>query len=414
MEYQYFEFRALERPLTKEEQQRIKNISKRVQLTSTQAVFPYNYGDISHPPEKLVEKYFDAMLYVTNFAVYQLIFRLPRSLVDLDALQPYIDAAEDLTTIVNKTHVVIKINIYDEGGGSGNFFIKGEGQIDELLPLRDDLMRGDLRLLYIAWLRAGYNDLRFWDNVGYNEEYEDDLEDDEDGEGKIMSAQDYYNVFPLLEGHEDTFVEPPVPPGLRQLTAPYHKFIELFDIDEALVDVAADASPDITESATPLEAYISLLSKEEQHSFLVRLANGEPLLHQVFQNRLQEVAPPSSRTAPATEQPRRPLRMLIAESKDRAKQLKEQKRKAADTAHQQYLTELATNEEERGWQRVLELIEHRKMPSYKKAVNLLVDLHEVAEKQGTVPQFEQRLDDIVKTYKTRWPLIKGLEEVNLR
>ena len=44
-EYQYYEFQAIDRPLTAKEQEQIKALSSRAQVTPTQATFLYHYGD---------------------------------------------------------------------------------------------------------------------------------------------------------------------------------------------------------------------------------------------------------------------------------------------------------------------------------------------------------------------------------
>ncbi len=40
-EYQYYEFQAIDRPLTEEQQAYMRSLSSRVELTPTQAVFTY-------------------------------------------------------------------------------------------------------------------------------------------------------------------------------------------------------------------------------------------------------------------------------------------------------------------------------------------------------------------------------------
>lgn len=87
-EYQYYEFQAIDRPLTAEEQGEIGSWSSRTHPTSTQAIFNYNYGDFPKSPEKVVEKYFAAMLYESNFGSKRLIFRLPCTIIDEKKLIP--------------------------------------------------------------------------------------------------------------------------------------------------------------------------------------------------------------------------------------------------------------------------------------------------------------------------------------
>ena len=49
-EYQYYEFQTIDRPLTPKEQAEIKELSSRVKLTPTQAIFLYNYGSFYNKP----------------------------------------------------------------------------------------------------------------------------------------------------------------------------------------------------------------------------------------------------------------------------------------------------------------------------------------------------------------------------
>ena len=60
-EYQYYEFQTIGRPLTPKEQAEIRELSSRVKLTPTQAIFLYNYGDFRNKPEDVLTKYFDMM-----------------------------------------------------------------------------------------------------------------------------------------------------------------------------------------------------------------------------------------------------------------------------------------------------------------------------------------------------------------
>ena len=88
-EYQYYEFQALDRRLTQTEQAAIAELSSRVHLTATSASFVYNYSDLPASPEKVLEQYFDAMLYISNWGSRRLMFRFPIELLQVDAIKPY-------------------------------------------------------------------------------------------------------------------------------------------------------------------------------------------------------------------------------------------------------------------------------------------------------------------------------------
>jgi len=53
-EYQFYEFQALDRPLSKKEMQEIARLSSRGELTPYQAIFVYNYGDFPAEADEIL------------------------------------------------------------------------------------------------------------------------------------------------------------------------------------------------------------------------------------------------------------------------------------------------------------------------------------------------------------------------
>ena len=152
-EYQYYEFQALDRPLTAQEQRAVSRLSSRVDPHPRRAIFVYNYSDFSGNPLEILAKYYDAMFYITNWGSVQLAFRLPARLVNLDQLKQYEFSYEDkINCYASGEHVIVNIERHDDSGSID--WVDGEDYLDSLLPLRDELMLGDYRLLYLAWLEA--------------------------------------------------------------------------------------------------------------------------------------------------------------------------------------------------------------------------------------------------------------------
>ncbi len=154
-EYQFYEFRAVDRPLNEEEMAAVNQLSSRVDLSAHHATFVYNYSDLPTRAETLLLKYFDAMFYVTNWGSCQLMFRFPKKAVDLDQMQaycrPYI--VEDFMSVTESgDYVLLNIQLHEEGSEWG--WVEGEGSLSRLISLRDDISRGDYRLLYLAWLKT--------------------------------------------------------------------------------------------------------------------------------------------------------------------------------------------------------------------------------------------------------------------
>jgi hypothetical protein len=88
-EYQYYEFLALDRPLTDKQRAELRSISTRAEITATRFVNEYQWGDLKGDPRKMMERYFDAFLYLANWGTRQLMFRLPRGVLDPETAGRY-------------------------------------------------------------------------------------------------------------------------------------------------------------------------------------------------------------------------------------------------------------------------------------------------------------------------------------
>ena len=191
-EYQYYEFQCVDRPLNAKEKQEISQVSSRAKVTSTQAIFNYSYGDFSYKPEKFLAQYFDLMYYIANWGTQQLMFRFPKDLISLKAIAPYcsyrfIDHSSIGDWVILNWEFSQEEGFYD--------WIEGEGTLSELVALRQELLEGDYRGLYLAWLKSI----------------------------TLAKEEDDINLSEL---------EPPVPAGLKQLSPAQTAFVETFDIDE--------------------------------------------------------------------------------------------------------------------------------------------------------------------------------------
>jgi hypothetical protein len=67
-EYQYYEFTAVDRPPTTSEQSELRSLSTRADISATSLVNTYEWGNFKADPRKLMERYFDAHLYLANWA----------------------------------------------------------------------------------------------------------------------------------------------------------------------------------------------------------------------------------------------------------------------------------------------------------------------------------------------------------
>ena len=99
-EYQYYEFQAIDRPLTDKQMAELRAISSRAEITPTRMTNVYHYGDFRGDPVELLASYFDAHLYEANWGSHTLMFGFPRNAVDLKQVMAYrVEAISDLSLI---------------------------------------------------------------------------------------------------------------------------------------------------------------------------------------------------------------------------------------------------------------------------------------------------------------------------
>lgn len=362
-EYQYYEFRALDRPLTPAEQTAVARLSSRVDPHPTRAVFTYSYSDFRGDPLDILARYYDAMFYIANWGTITLAFRFPKSLIPLSEVAPY--AIEDSITITEGEEYTILELTYNQDGGF-DYWIEGEGSLDALLPLRGDLMRQDYRLLYLAWLR-----------VAVANEWE-------------------------FEGEE---MEPPPPPGLDNLTPPLRAFCDLFQLDKTFLQVAnAGSAPATDQKKQNWETAIARMSPADQQAWLQRLVAGEPNLDILLRRHLQDSHPTASRRPKQGQRTVQQLREQIESIKQRQRQ---KARAAAEARRLQELESLAAREEST-WSLVTMSIEQGNGPAYDEAVGLLVKLHDLARHQGTEADYRRRVQNLRAKYSRRYALMRRM------
>jgi hypothetical protein len=369
-EYQYYEFRAIDRPLTEDEQNAVARLSSRVDPHPWRAVFVYHWSNFPGDSKQVLAQYYDAMLYLTNWGTRRLLFRFPGVLIDLEAAQAYCQPPYVDEFVAFSTHgetVLLDILFRDEERGE---WIEGEGWLGTLLPLRDDILRGDYRVLYLAWL-------------------------------KTLEVEDVL----------DSVIEPPVPPGLSKLTSALRAFVELFDVDTDLIQVAAERSGKIeAASQDDLRQAIAVLAPEEKDAFLLRLAQGETHLSLALKRRLRTLGHlPAAQDAASA---RRSVGELLAAARSLGERRRKEQAAAAEARRIAELEALARREGE-VWRQVEALIQQGKAKEYDQAIHLLLELKALAEYQCQQALFEDRVRAIHDQYSRRTALVRRLRRARL-
>ncbi|MGE3270317.1 MAG: hypothetical protein AB7P40_16305 [Chloroflexota bacterium] len=401
-EYQYYEFLAIDRPLSVEQMRELRSISTRAQITPTRMTNTYSYGDFRGDPVSLVAEYFDAHVYVANWGSHILMFGFPRQAIDLDILKQYAVAANSayvggLDVQVHGDRVVVTFGYNDEdGGGGGLDDEEAEGWMPSLVQLRADILQGDLRAMYLGWL-AG---------ATVNALETDDLDPDED-----CDAEGFEDEEPIPSA---TLLEPPVPPGLGKLTAPLKALAEFLSLSEGVIAAAAEQSArpgEIRPSAEAVASWVAALPPSEKDALLVRVVNGETLIGPELLRRMRAEIGPGA--AQDTGSPRRSGLALARAGAGRDAESERQRKAAELRTRQEYLDRLADREDWL-WQRVEELVGQKQARPYDEAVTLLVDLRDLAERRIQLREFRDRLATLRQAHKAKVSFLGRLNRAGLQ
>lgn len=234
-EYQYYEFAAIDRPLTRTEMAELRAVSTRAVITPAGFTNHYEWGDLKANPSDWMRRYFDAFVYSANWCSCQLSLRLPREVARGDELKSFANRST-LRIESSDTHWILDWTLdesehYDRFGEDD-----GSGWMRRLVPLRDELLRGDLRPLYLGWL-AGADALR------------------------------------------DEALEPVVPPGLAELSPAQQALAEFLEIDPDLLQAAcagSAAAPSADgDEARRIAAWLDTWLAQDMKDVLKRIALGQ-------------------------------------------------------------------------------------------------------------------------------------------
>jgi hypothetical protein len=338
-EYQYYEFLALDRKLTAGEMRELRAVSTRADITATRFVNEYHWGDFKGDPRAWVERYFDAFLYLANWGTRELLFRLPPGSLDPETAEWYCPGhpaeAEGDPLILSFTS--------DQDGGDDEWVEPG-GLLASIAAVRAEIAGGDHRALYLAWLLCA-------------------------GSGEL----DYEEA------------EPPVPPGLGELSPAQHAFADFLRIDPDLISAAAERSA----AAAPADDAAELLRR-------FRAARGG------------EAAAEPRTVAELLEAAERSEAERLRREKEQATRERARRERAAAAALDRRLAALAEREDA-SWRRVDALAAFKSSAAYDEAARLVADLREIAVRAGRADEAQARIAALRRKHSRKWSFVRRLD-----
>jgi hypothetical protein len=378
-EYQYYEFLAIDRPLTAEEMEDLRALSTRAHVTPVSFTNEYNWGDFKGNPEKLMERYFDAHVYVANWMTAIFKVRVPGEALSKRTVES-MAASEALDFKATKTHWIITWHLEESENYERFGQEDGRGWMARLAPVRDELLRGDLRSLYIGWLAAVSREMM------------------DDGEIEPISVN-----------------------GLGQLTSAQQALAEFLEVDEDLLAGAGMGSPaaqDEEVSQKEMDAWINDLPGDEVKAVVKQLLSGQG---QQAERSLKSrfVAWRRGLGGGGGGAPRRSIGELRANARAAEKirvekQRHEQRQQEVKRRRERdaYLKNLC-KDFPNSWKSVQRIVERGSGSAYDEACRALVDLSEAYTVHASNKRFQEELKKFMVDHVRRKALVQRLMKASL-
>ena len=377
-EYQYYEFQAIDRPLSAKEMSELRSHSTRARITTTSFVNHYEWGSFKGDGDVWMEKYFDAFLYLASWGTHLLKLSLPSRLLDPAMAIKY--CGGDRASIREKAGKVILTYLSDDE--EDDEWSEGEGELSSMISVRAELACADRRALYLGWLlRAQAGEL-----------------DDED-------------------------IEPPVPPGLSQLSASLESLASFLRIDGDLLHVAAETSRSLGNTnldRNEVRTWVGKLVAKEKDELIVDLMVNTD--HAPVMELLQRFLEERSTEAETGTVPKRTVKQLLREAEtfaENREHIEAQIRAEAKARHERE-TAIAREEhllslvgrEQKLWAKVDALITTTQSTSYDLAVKILVDLRDL-DARGNGDSFHSRMKTLRQAHARKPSFIDRLGKAGL-
>lgn len=231
-EYQYYEFQTVDGRLSEKEMRELRAYSTRARITPTSFVNEYNFGNFKGNPDAWMDKYFDGFLYLANWGAREVQLAVPAKLLSAETARRYC-SSRVASSRAKSGKLILTFLSEQEPDGE---WLEGEGHLSSLLQIRNELVQGDFRSLYLGWLMSV-----------------------QAGELKASDK------------------EPPVPHNLDALSGPQANLADFFRLDPDLLAVAARNSPRVKADAASdkeFAVWIASLPVPEKDKMLVQILMG--------------------------------------------------------------------------------------------------------------------------------------------
>ncbi len=353
-EYQVVKFRAIDRPLSDKQLKFMDQQSTRAEFTKWEFKVEYHYSSFRGDVDGMLRNGYDIFLTYSNYGCLEIRLRLPGGLPFAKSVWGKYIGAEGLTWSADKSGKagILRLAPYLEIACDPvwNF----DDYLDATAKLREMLIAGDLRALYVLWLCSAMSS-------------SDDVEAD---------------------------LEPPVPHGLGELPGEAANLLAFFEAEPLLVDAAATGIPTFNAQGSQgdsVKAWLTTITDTRRNEIIQRLLSEDPV---ALKAELRSEARDSQQAPSWPVQPPTRTVALLRQMGEVLRNKKDEKEKAqaaakaireADNAEQQRqarMVEMRSAPD--SWlKKASKLVAERGTDNYREAASILADLRDaVGGEQG--------------------------------
>lgn len=239
-EFQYVGFRAIDAPLADDQLQYMESQSSRAEITRWSFDNTYHYGAFRGNDVEMLRRGYDVHLHYANFGIRKLMIRLPQGLPASKArCSKYIEGENVVWQADTKGPAgILTISASTDPGVLDELWDVDE-HLDRIVGVRQQLIDGDLRPLYVAWMCGCQCD----------------------------------------EIDPDSADEPPVPVGLAESSDSITAMLDYFGLSPFMLAAAAEQSPPLPQRAdqnVAMAEWLESVDATTLRKWMLRVLTGEP------------------------------------------------------------------------------------------------------------------------------------------
>jgi hypothetical protein len=373
-EYQYFEFAAIDGPISDEGLRYARGCSSRANVSRVRWQNTYHFGDFSGSVDTLL-KYYDAHFYIANWGTVRLGLAFPEGAIAPEAIQPYLRGGERYEDTLTVNEIGNRCIVWWERNEEAGWWeTGGEGLIDELIGIREELLRGDYRALFLGWL-ADFDP--------------DEWQDPEDG--------------PVMM--------PTIPSGLDQLTPALAALIKHFPVDRDALAVAVQLSQASTPDRIPIATVLERLSESEMRGLLARVAEGggSGVMTELHRLTYPRVQTPSSQAMSCTDFAAKTIEIRKARLKKEAAAEAAKRQREAEQLRQRLAS--VFQRADSIWSGLDPLMDQKIASAYDQVAAQLQELRDAYAQTGGIGAFQQKLTGFRRRYSNRPAMLRRIEKL---